>query len=814
MILKEYRSKARGLSDLLNYAALVDEGIVLNKDGSFTAGWFYAGPDLDAAGHIEMATLSSQVNQALATLGDGWMIHVDALRLPSMDYPDTGAFPDPVTSMIDEERRRHYKAEGTHYESVYVLTITYLSPTDTESRLSQLFVSGSGTKGADVEVSLRTFKAQIDAIQDMLSARLSVVPMTSEDLLTHLHLCITGLNHHVRMPAIPCYLDTLLASQDLIGGFEPKIGDKHLRTINISGFPQESFPGILDFLNRMPIEYRWSTRFIFLDPATAERRLKLMRRNWFQKRHGLFQLLWQALNNTEATNFENRDAIDMAEDADEALSEAAGGTVRYGYYTCTLVLMSEGDGIDALAREVRKEFANRGFPARIETINALEAYLGSLPGHGYQNVRRSPIHTLNLSDLLPLTSVWPGLEQNPCSYYPPQSPALLTAATSGSTPFRFNVHVSDVGHTLIIGPTGSGKSSLVGLIQSQFMRYPDAQVFTFDKGYSSFPLCAAAGGIHYDIAGEDDSLSFCPLAHIYHPSSRAWAEDWLETMFDLQGIRVTPKQRSLINNALRLLANDESRSLTDLKNTLQDESLRSALDHYTLSGALGGLLDSQHDALRESHYQVFEIEHLLNMGKTSAIPVLLYLFHAIERRLDGRPTLIVLEEAWLMLMHSLFAAKIEEWLRVLRKRNAAVVFVTQSLGEITRSERGSLILESCPTKIFLPNPEAQAEQNAGIYRSIGLNDRQIELLAYAVPKREYLYTSPLGKRLIDLDLGPVALSFVGATGKEDLTQIRHLIKSHGSSWPAKWLARRALCESAEEWQAFSKQLKGDRKHAA
>lgn len=811
MIIKEYRSKARGLSDLLNYAALVDDGIILNKDGSFMAGWFYAGPDLDAAGHIEMATLSSQVNQALATLGDGWMLHVDALRLPSLDYPDTGAFPDPITRLIDEERRRHYQAEGMHYESVYVLTVTYLTPTDTESRLSRLFVSGSGGKGADVEAPLRTFQAQISALQDMLSARLTVVPMNSGDLITHLHLCITGCNHRVRMPTIPCYLDSLLASQDLIGGFEPRIGDKHLRTINVSGFPQESFPGILDFLNRLPIEYRWSTRFIFLDPATAERRLKLMRRNWFQKRHGLFQLLWQALNNTEASNFENRDAVDMADDADEALSEASGGTVRYGFYTCTLILMSEdGDGIDALAREVRKEFANRGFPARIETINALEAYLGSLPGHGYQNVRRSPIHTLNLADLLPLTSVWPGLEHNPCGYYPPQSPALLTAATSGSTPFRLNLHVSDVGHTLIIGPTGSGKSSLVGLIQAQFMRYPDAQVFTFDKGYSSFPLCAAAGGVHYDIAGEDDQIGFCPLAHIDQPAVRLWAEDWLEAMFDLQGIRITPPQRGLIARSLELLADDDLRSLTDLQNTLQDKALREALG----KGTSNMLLDARHDALIGSHYSVFEIEALMNLGKTIAVPVLLYLFHAIERRLDGRPTLIVLEEAWLLLMHSLFAAKVEEWLRVLRKRNAAVVFVTQSLGEITRSERGSLILESCPTKIFLPNPEAMAEQNAGIYRSIGLNDRQIELLAYAVPKREYLYTSPLGRRLIDLDLGPVALSFVGATGKKDLAQIRHLITSNAGAWPGQWLARRHLLESAAEWQALFNSSRGRNRHAA
>lgn len=803
MLLKEYRSKARGLSDLLNYAALVDEGIILNKDGSFTAGWLYSGPDLDAAGHAELSALSGQVNAALTTLGDGWMLHVDALRLPSLDYPESGGFPDPVTRLIEDERRAQYQAEGTHYESVYVLTLTYLPPTDAESRLARLFVSGE-RRELDIAAPLHTFRVHLDALGDMLSARLSLSRLDSEDLLTHLHLCITGLDQRVRLPAIPCYLDTLLASQDLIGGFEPRIGDQHLRAIGIHGLPMESHPGILDFLNRLPLTYRWSTRFIFLDPATAERRLKTLRRNWFQKRHSLFQLLYQSLSN-EASNWQDRDAMDMSEDADEALSEAAGGAVRYGYYTSTLVLMHESQAtVDACAREVRKDLANRGFPARIETINALEAYLGSLPGHGYQNVRRAPLHTLNLADLLPLTGVWPGLEHNPCGYYPPQSPALLTAATSGSTPFRLNLHVSDVGHTLIIGPTGAGKSTLIGLIQAQCFRYPAAQVFTFDKGYSSFPLVSAAGGMHYDIAGEDETLGFCPLAHIDEPSERLWAEEWLTVLFDLQGIRVTPKQRALITRALQLLAEDTDRSLTDLKSSLQDETLRAALDHYTLSGALGGLLDARRSRMTANHFQVFEVEHLMNLGSASAVPVLLYLFHAIERRLDGRPTLIVLEEAWLLLMHSLFADKIEEWLRVLRKRNTAVVFVTQSLSEIARSDKAALILESCPTKLYLPNPEAGNEQNAAAYHAVGLNDRQIELLSYAVPKREYLYTSPLGRRLIDLDLGPVALAFVGATGKDDLARIRQLMRTHAGAWPGEWLAARGLPEAAAAWQALSR----------
>ena len=110
-----------------------------------------------------------------------------------------------------------------------------------------------------------------------------------------------------------------------------------------------------------------------------------------------------------------------------------------------------------------KTIQNLGFSCRIETVNAVEAWRGSLPGDGYCNVRRVMLHTLNLADMLPITSVWAGLRENPSALMPKKSPPLMYAATTGATPFRFNLHVSDLGHTLIVGPSGAGKSTALGL---------------------------------------------------------------------------------------------------------------------------------------------------------------------------------------------------------------------------------------------------------------------------------------------------------------------------------------------------------------
>jgi type IV secretion system protein VirB4 len=804
-MLRLARSHAKGLADLLNYAALVEEGICLLKDGAFLAAWTYAGPDMDSASHEELAVLSSQVNAALARLGNGWMLHVDAIRQPSGAYPEAGAFPDPTTRLIDEERQDQYTAEAAHYESRYCLALTYRPPADVEARFSALFFEGDRDVRHGWGHILEIFRKTIADMEDALSARLSLSRLDSTTLLTYLHTCITGFRHPVRVPRIPMYLDAILASQDLYGGFQPRIGELHLRVIGLTSFPVESVPEMLSFLNRLPVEFRWSNRFIFLDPAHAERALKVYRRNWFQKRHGLVGLLKESFNFGTAT-FANRDAVAMAEDADDAVGEASANAVRFGYYTCTLLLFERDRAVlEATAREVLKQLQHHGFGARIEEANALEAWLGSLPGHGYQNVRRPMLHTLNLADLLPLTSIWPGLEGNPCPAYPKGSPSLLYAATAGATPFRLNLHVSDVGHTLILGPTGSGKSTLVGLLMAQFFRYPTAQVFLFDKDYSAYVLAHACDAEYYDVLGEADRpLSFYPLATLDTLADRVWAQEWLEVLLGLQGVQITPGQRKALYRGLELLAASPSRTLTDLVNTLQDHQLRDGLNHYTLAGGLGGLLDAKADSLGASPFQVFEIGHLMNLGEKNLVPILLYLFHQVERRLrEERPSLLIIEEAWITALNSVFGQKVEEWLRTLRKKNTSVVFVSQSLADVVGSTRRDIILESCPTKIFLPNPEAENEQVRRLYQSVGLNSRQIQMLAAAIPKRQYYYTSPLGRRLINLGLGPVALSFVGMAGREAVVNVNGLMAAHGSAWPAEWLLARGLGGAAEAWRRLA-----------
>ena len=747
------------------------------------------------------------------------MMHVDAVRRAAVSYPKAGSFPDSTTTLIDAERRLQYEAAGAdvaHYETSFVLILTYLPPPDRESKLTDMLIEGDRTEGETWSMrAMRNFKAALQDFEDNLSFNLRFrrlksrtvhddvarTDFTFDDLLSHLTLCATCVDHPVRLPKVPMYLDAIIGSTDFYGGLKPRVGEVAVRTITITGFPNESYPGILDALNRLAMPYRWSNRFVFLDPQPAKKHLESSRKKWFQNRMSAQGYITEQTGGTARVN---ADAVAMSADAQAAQDDLAADRVRFGYYTSVIVLYdSDANVADERCREVLKLLFNLGFNARVEDVNAVEAFLGTHPGNGYSNIRKPLIHTRNLADFLPLTSVWSGLAVNPCPFYPPNSPPLAITATTGSTPFRLGLHVGDVGHTLVLGPTGAGKSTLLGLITASQFRYPHAQVFVFDKGYSAYPLCMSSGGQHYDLLGEYGSTAFCPLARIDEPAERAWAADWLENLVALQGIEVTPAHRKTIFHALELLGEEESRTITDLlSGPLQDAELCAALDRYTLSGPLGNLIDSQADTLTDGAFQVFELEHIMESGANSGrnvVPVLLYLFHRIEERLDGRPTLLVLDEAWTFIDNSLFAEKIRDWLKTLRKKNAAVLFATQSVSDVLNKTITPAILESCVTKIFLPNPEAKSQNASAAYRQIGLTDRQIEILSLATPKRHYYYTSALGQRLFDLGLGPVALSFIGAGGKEDLTAMRRLMDHFGDDWPAEWLWERGLKVAASYW---------------
>jgi type IV secretion system protein TrbE len=783
MNLAEYRSSNARLADFLPWAAVVDEGIVLNKDGSFQRTAKFRGPDLDSAVTAELVAVAARLNNALRRLGSGWALFVEAQRHAAGGYPPN-TFADVASALVDTERRAQFEEAGAHYESSYYLTLVYLPAAEGVALAERfLYEGGNRTVGAVARELLNGF---VDRSNRVLQLIENFMPecawLDDQETLTYLHSTISTRRQRVRVPEIPMYLDALLADQPLTGGLEPMLGTAHLRVLTVVGFPTATVPGILDDLNRLAFPYRWSTRALMLDRTDAVKLVTRIRRQWFAKRKSVAAILKEVMTN-EASALLDTDAHNKALDADAALQELGTDQIGEAFVTATFTVW-DGDprAADEKLRLVEKVIQGRDFTCMIETVNAVEAWLGSLPGHVYANVRQPPISTLNLAHMIPLSAVWAGEVRD----HHLKAPPLFFAKTEGSTPFRFSLHIGDVGHTLIVGPTGAGKSVLLALMALQFRRYPESQVFAFDFGRSMRAAALAMDGDWHDlggaIAGESDEfVSLQPLAGIGDVSERGWAAEWIASILSREKIDVTPETKEHVWTALNSLASApvEERTLTGLSVLLQSNVLKRALQPYCLGGPYDRLLDAENERLGTSSIQVFETDGLI--GTAVAPAVLSYLFHRIEARFDGRPTLLIIDEGWLALDDADFAGKLREWLKTLRKKNASVVFATQSLADIDGSAIAPVIIESCPTRILLPNDRAIEPQIMAIYRRFGLNDRQIEILARAIPKRDYYCQSRRGNRLFELGLGEVALAFTAASSKADQALIDRVLAEHGQA---------------------------------
>jgi type IV secretion system protein VirB4 len=800
MNLAEYRSKSDRLADFLPWVCLVAEGVVLNKDGAFQRTARFRGPDLDSATPAELVAVTARLNGALRRLGSGWAVFVEAQRVPALSYP-VSEFPDAVSELVDVERREQFREEGAHFESFYYLTLLWMPPPEEAARAEAWLYEGRAKTGVDLKELLASF---IDRTSRILHLAETFMPaaewLDDGETLTYLHSCVSTKVQRVRVPETPAYLDALLADEALVGGLEPRLGDHHLRTLTITGLPSLTFPGLLDELNRQAFGYRWSSRAIMLDKSDATKLLTRIRRQWFAKRKSVAAILKEVMTN-EASVLMDSDASNKAADADLALQELGADEAGIAYVTATITVWDRDPALAAeKLRLVEKIVQSRDFTCTVEGVNALEAWFGSLPGHVYANVRQPPISTLNLAHLIPLSAVWAGAERDEHFAGAP----LLYAKTEGSTPFRFSLHVGDVGHCLVVGPTGAGKSVLLALMALQFRRYKGSQIFAFDYGGSIRAAALAMGGDWQDLggalhdAGSSGAVALQPLARIDEAAERAWAAEWLAALLVGEGVNVDPAAKAHIWSALTSLATAPAceRTLTGLAVLLQSQELKLALAPYLVGGPWGRLLDAEAEHLGNARVQALETEGLV--GASSAATVLSYLFHRIEGKLDGSPTLIIIDEGWLILDQTAFAAQLREWLKTLRKKNASVIFATQSLADIEGSSIAPAIIESCPTRIFLPNDRAAEPQIARVYERFGLNDRQIEILSRATPKRDYYCQSRRGNRLFELGLGEIALAFTAASSKSDQVRIGELIAAHGQQqFAAAWLRRRGLPWAAD-----------------
>jgi type IV secretion system protein VirB4 len=585
--------------------------------------------------------------------------------------------------------------------------------------------------------------------------------------------------------------DHFITDDNLDIGTTLKLGDTYIPIVAIRDFPMETYPAMLSALNGSHIEYRWSIRWITRGKQDASKDIEKYQKRFYGSRKSWGQALAESVGNFESSR-EDPAAVAFEKDTNEAKVELATDQYSFGYYTANIMVWDAGyQAAVEKARYIAGLVNSCGFNAKVETSNAFNAFLSMQPGNTYANVRRPVISSGNLSHVIPLSSIWSGMAHNDWTKecFDCASP-LLICSTSSKIAFFLNLNVGDMGHTFVFGPAGAGKSTFLCLVESQFLKYRNANVIILDKDKSARSITMAAGGVYTEPGGED--VAFQPLRDLETEMDLSWASEFIRLLLEMQGMVCDATMSEAIAAALKQIRSDkapERRTLSTFQQYVNYTSPKTGLNEirigiqpYTINGEYGRIFDAEDTRLALSKWVMIEMGTLMKMGAAAVTPALMFLFRFIEKMYTkpngdptGDPTLLVLDEAWVFLDNDYFAKKIEEWLVTLRKKRVFCVFATQEVSKAANSKLRTTIVSQCLTKIYLADPNAQSAIVAEYYRFFGLEDHEIAALSRARMKRDYFYKSPRGARLFELGLDEFQLALLSP----DHTMLDELEKEYG-----------------------------------
>jgi type IV secretion system protein VirB4 len=848
--LTRFRWEGKHVSDMVPWRAGAAPGVMLCKPQHALLRT-YAVRGLDMQGETKEAQGARllQANNALKRLGGEWQIQSEAQRCSLTEYPQSD-WPSPVATLVDHDRQRTMLHTPGSRETRYFLSLIWTPPLGT--------LTGTGQQ-------LTQFIHQADYFLSLLRGLLATfTPCSTADLWTYLHTCVSDRWHAVARPYSLLDADAQLCDTAFADVPPPEVhwwqwgfqryagqltlGDWHVRICSLTGYPGISYADMMRELEALDLDFRWCTRWSGLERYAQSGVLRKQQKAWRDTEKSIWVRMTEYPTGQEVQDI-NVDAAYKAQQMDSARLEIGSDIVAYGNFTTTVMVWDcDAKAADDKLRAVMQAFEARGFTMRKETRHATAAWLSMLPGNKRDNVRRTPQHSLALAHLTPgLIAAWRGPLEDAYLHGPP----WFLAHTETSTAFRVSNHVQDVGHTLILGPTGAGKTTLEAFLHVMWRKYQGptgewSQNIAFDLDGGLRLMTLMQGGHWYDLAS--GQLAFQPLRHIDDPLTRAWAVTWVLDRVRESGTVPSAEMQLFVGSTLARLAQQPpaQRTISTLLTVMAEQSsetnrrasagrvdaqgisrpdtrlealvseqhlVRVVLKHYSREGEYGWLLDSDQDALQEGPVHTFELRTLLTLPRV-APAVLDYVFHTFETRLFSteRPTLLTIGDAALPLAIPRFQDKAREYMMTLRKKSVSLCFSTHSLSQVFSSPLGPMLLESCPTRFLLPNPAAKAPQLAKIYADLGLVEEEITQIATAQPQQQVYYSCELlGKRLFSLGLSPFLLDCLARNSVSDHQLMDTLLAREGrEGFAAAWFKEKGHAEASEFCQQWYGAQKGER----
>lgn len=714
-------------ANFIPYRCHYNSDTILTKDEALIRVVKIRGFAFETADDIEIDLKKSARNNLFKGMASGtFSIYFHTIRRKEKAFPD-GDMPDIFSEKLNDEWRSKHSDNKTFVNEHYI-TIIRGHDTSTIAKIQQMIQKVQHK--ADRLTWENHLREAFDELDEMTtrvingfsaySAKLLGLVETEDGIFSELleflgRIVNCGFTQSMTLPTMP--LDHYLPISRLYFGGKSiearhPMGSKYAGIVSVKEYRPSTHAGIFDAFMQLPFELIISQSFSFIDRMIAISSMQLQQRRLVQSQDV---------------------AVSQIGEIDQALDSAMSGEFAFGQHHCTVLCLE--DDLKALESALSMaivEMANVGITAVRERLNMEPAYWGQLPGNSSFIVRKSTVNTLNVASFASFHNYPSGKRKG--NHW---GDAATVFNTVSGTPFFFSFHVRDVGHTMIIGPTGAGKTVLLNFLCGQSQKFR-GRLFFFDKDRGAEIFLRAIGGTYMtpDVA---KISGFNPFQLDDNSVNRSFLVEFLKALVTYDGEKLSPEDLDKINEAVigNYKLPIEQRKLSNISAFMGiggPGSLASRLSMWHGIGSHARLFDNDEDVIDFDSNRTFGFEMGPMLQDKYAIgPVLLYLFHRIQKSLDGRPTMIVLDEAWALIDNPIFAPKIKDWLKTLRKLNTCVIFATQSVEDAAKSSISDTLVQQTATQIFLPNLKA-----TDVYQKVFmLSEREFQLVKTTDPSSRF-----------------------------------------------------------------------------
>ncbi len=764
-VIKPWKESA-ALNDHINLYGFRNETAFLTKSGDLGMILSVPGVDYESLDRSEQEYAVKRLEAAVKAFGPGFHVYQYLFKSNRPDIP-FATYDDPIVEAAIDQRRKFFEAKRDH---LYQVEIFYC-----------ILLEGSRSKTGVGTALARLLRDPEGAIAELKSQ------FTNDNmkklLRTHIERDLQRLDQHVQAFArqLADFMQIEVLNRQGQFTFFRRL------VLTMKEAITETRPLVLDALLKIPANFYVVTEWTLLPADKARKEVNKRRRHFNMSKMGFVS---QMGNDAAKTN--PRDVlVDESKQADiENLGDclrALGDGQSLGDFSLTIVLYGRSrTELDQLVAEFTGVFTNADGNLFAETYNQLNAYFATVPGNYAMNLRQLYLLNTNYADLSFLFTILPGEKTNPHL----GTEYLAVLETDNSTPYYLNLHTGDVAHTLILGMSGSGKSYLCNFLLQNAQKYK-LLTFIFDIGGSFQSLTTIFKGSYLNVGQEARDFTINPFSLPQTKENLQFLFSFFRVLIEgnEQRYQLDFKEERRLWDAIERIyvLEPNQRTISNFGNIIGE--LKERLHRWTRGGQYGFLFDNAEDTLSFKRFQTFNF-HGWNDAPEVLEPLLFYVLHRASNEITdpknlGTFKIFLLDEAWLFIKNETIRNYVVQAQKTWRKHLAAMILATQSIKELEESGMLAIVAESCPTKIFLANPDMNRE----VYReAFHLNDTELDLIDGLVPPGQMLIRKAQTSKKVHLNVDSVS-HWMATNNARDNLKKQEYFDRHGFADGLRHLAK-------------------------